>query len=236
MKAYERTCTGLFFLFVMTLTLSAHHSWIIPVGSGKSLEIGHGHQFPVSEQAMSPDRIMVTILTMDGKRVSLSPLKETRHLTVPFTGAIKDVSAAYFIEEPVIITRTTKGVRTAPMNTLTGVVDSFRRHRSGVYMARPGLKIPDVGQILLLSCELDQNQVKLVVRMDRAPLGEIEIEVCEPNRKEERKIGKTTGQGELGFKVQTAGLHLFSGHWARQNASVETKRDEYTATLAVLLE
>jgi hypothetical protein len=228
---------AVFFCF-LTLTglLPAHHSWILHNPGQNRVEVGHGHAFPLSEQAMNAARIKVTVLRADGNSVSHIPGKDTACLTVPLTKGLTALSGAVFIEEPLIMTRTTKGVKNAPMNTLTGVVDSFRRHRSGVYMSAPGQVIPNLGPHVLLTCRHDHDDLILVLRSGSVPMPEATIEVCEPGLDGERRIGITDAKGHLRFRRQHPGLHLFSAHRALKTTSDETRRDEYTATLVVKLD
>lgn len=216
--------------------LMAHHSWIVPATAERVVEIGHGHSFPISEQAMNAGRIHITLISETGQLFPVDPKKESKRLTATIPPELNELAGAVFLEDPVIINRTPQGVKTGPMTDHKGVIDSFRRHRSSGYQSTPGIDLKASAGHLMLNCLRDEQGIYLLCRLDGKLLSEAEIASCDPGSKEERILGKTNAHGRLSFKMMNPGLHLFSVHWSKASTDSETKRNDYVSTLVVLIE
>lgn len=219
--------------FFCRIPLSAHHSWIIPAQKDRVVEIGHGHTFPISEQAMNSERIHVTLLSHNNQTTSAQVSKESNRLTAFIPLNFKELTAALFHEDPIIMNRTPQGIKMGPMSEHKGVIDSFRRYRSGVFQASPEVNIPPISSHLVLSCRRNETGLYLQCHIEKQLRGEVDVEVLEPGSNKERKLGKTDSTGCIPFILAKPGIHLFSAHCSQASQDSDTKRDDYSATLVV---
>lgn len=221
-------------LFICTAaTLPGHESWIMPAGQKGLLEIGHGHSFPVSKQAMNQERLQVFVAGEDGTLQPAVIKREQHRLTAQTPSTVTLLHLALFTEDPLIYNRTSQGVKTGPMTQFPGVADSFRRHRSGVYQAQPGVNPPRLnGQLLLFLIKAEQQAV-LQAYLGDVPLGDVEISCQRPREEALTKLGKTDRQGRLSVSAEQPGLYLFTAHYSQPSHDPQTRRDDYSATLVV---
>lgn len=222
--------------FVFSTALSAHYSWIMPSKKDCRIEIGHGHNFPISEQAMNKERIRATLFDGSGHSIPGIISKESDCLSVAPSTSLKEIAAALFIEEPLILNRTTKGVKTGPMSGCTGVIDSFRRHRCGFFQSAANRSFESVPDQLTIRCKKDEKGWYLSCRFGDKTLSGLEIEVIEPLSKEGRKLGVTDAEGRLAFRGEKSGPHLFTARWSQPCSGTDTLRDEYISTLVLTIE
>lgn len=235
MNPNQRLPVCLCLVLLAGIRLSAHHSWIVSSPAENRLEIGHGHSFPISEQAMNPEHIRVSLFTTDGTVFPAAASRNGKCLTVTLPPECKQLGGAMFCENPLILNRTPQGIKTGPMGEHPGVADSFRRHRSGIFLGAPGLTIAAAADHILLSCSTEGAAVVLQCQIGDRPLAGAELTVCDPDNHSERELGRSDAHGRLRFSPIRPGLHLFTASWTQASTSPDTQREEYLSTLVIPL-
>lgn len=235
----NKTKTIVFFVlfcFAAPLFLNAHFTWIVPAEKEKCILIGHGHSFPQSEHALALEGLQVILLDSRGKSHSAQPEKREKEVAAKLPADLEELAAAIFQQEAVIITRTTSGVKRGAMNTHSGVIDSFRRLRSAYFQSAPGVELPVIADRLLLQAENRDGKMYFSLRLGPQSLAGIPVKMVASGQDEGREIGKTDSTGRIFFKPEKAGLYLFSADYSPEVKHDEYLREQYAATLAVLIE
>ena len=224
-------------LFMLVpVCLDAHYTWIIPAEKEKAMLICHGHSFPVSEQALSPEGLRVKVLFPGAAPADLILEKRPAFLAAPLGENAPDPRGAILVQEAQIITRTTSGVKIGPMSSYSGVIDSFRRLRCAAFQSAPGVELAAEPDYLLLLLERREGLLRLNLRLGEKPLAAVKIKVIQPGRPQEQEVGETDSHGFVRFDAAQEGYHLFSASFSRDVENPDYKREQYSTTLSVLIE
>lgn len=112
------TVSSACFALLVAATLSfGHYTWLVrthysPAGDVVYLEFGHGHSFPVSEEAPSTSAVKAFLATADGKRtpVALSAAeKSEKSVKVEVKLPSKNLARVYYVRERGVWSQTASG-------------------------------------------------------------------------------------------------------------------------------
>ena len=122
------------------------------------------------------------------------------------------------------------------MSGLTGVIDSFRRHRCGLFQAAPAGWIAPLEKQLTLTYAEDENGPYLLCRLGEKTVSGLEIERIGPDSKTATAIGRSDESGRLPCRMEETGAYLFSASLSQPCGDGDTQREEYRSTLVLLKE
>jgi hypothetical protein len=184
------------------------------VGKANRIEIGHGHRFPVSEEAIAAGQLKAFALSPTGKRVDLKVAAAGKVVAADYTPSEAGTHTLGFVQDRGISSRTPGGLKKGGKDVNRDAVQSFRSVRTSVSFAATG-KVTMPGKAAGLEFEIvprmEAGAVALqVLRNDKAAAG-VEVHVLLKGQEESKAVGKTDGQGRIVYKTEAgaAGPVLF---------------------------
>lgn len=183
-------------------------------GKANRIEIGHGHRFPVSEEAIAAGQVKAFAVSPTGKRVTLKAAAAGKVVVADYTPSEAGTHTMGFVQDRGISSRTPGGLKKGGKDVNRDAVQSFRTVRTSVSFAATG-KVTMPGKAAGLEFEIvprmEAGAVALqVLRNGKAAAG-VEVEVLLKGQEESKAVGKTDGQGRVAYKVGAgvAGPALF---------------------------
>ena len=241
------------FVLLLPLTgvfLYAHFTWVTasesPLEVGKTVEvlIGHGHQFPASEEVIITEGAEVYAVAPSGRRTALAPKARKPLLVAGYKVAEAGMHRFVLAQDRGVRSWTTQGVQPGGKDKHPQARRSARVFRSAVsYALTPGVayeKAKPVGLVFEMTGEVTGDQVVLTVLRESKPVAGVAIHLVSHPRDVANHphggaaIGKTGADGRFTY-VFTAGNKgplLFAADSIEQAApTANYERGEYATSL-----
>ncbi len=208
------------------ITAWAHYTWIVTqdaaplaVGRAANLQIGHGHRFPASEEAMDAGQLDLFVLTPSGARVKLAPAASKPAVTASYTPREPGVHRVAMVQDRGIRSRTPQGVKPGGRDRNPNATQASRTLRTAVAYASTagsaaGAPQP-AGLEVELTGELAQGVWRLRLWQQGKPRAGVSVEVFLAGTAKAANAGQTGPDGGLTYRLPPAvkGPALFSASW-----------------------
>jgi len=233
-----------------TVLLYAHFTWVTtsvsPLEVGKTVEvlIGHGHQFPASEEVIITEGAEVYAVAPSGRRTALAPKARKPLLVAGYKVAEAGLHRFVLAQDRGVRSWTTQGVQPGGKDKHPQARRSARVFRSAVsYALTPGAayeKAKPLGLVFEMTGEVTGDQVVLTVLRESKPLAGVAIHlVSHPQDVANHPhggaaIGKTGADGRFTyvFDPGNKGPLLFAADYIEQaGPAANYDRGEYAASL-----
>jgi uncharacterized GH25 family protein len=187
----------------------AHYTWIAPAGkleTGKPVEvrIGHGHNFPESEEAINAQQIDLFAVTPSGERVKLTPTRAAHAVTASFTPRQAGAYRIAFVQDRGVTSRTPRGVKPGGRDQNPDATSASRTLRTAVaYTATAGVPASGgkpLGLEIELSGEFLSGAWQLQLLKQGKPLGDTAVEVFLAGAAKGVEAGRTGPDGRLRYQ------------------------------------
>ncbi len=201
-----RSARLILLLLVIPVALLAHFTWLAPAsgplvpGKPYRLQIGHGHAFPASEEAVNAAQVKAFVADPGGTRAELPARREAKALVLEWTPKQKGLHVFYFTQDRGEMSRTPEGVKPGGRDRNPGAAAAFRAVRTGVVYAAHGeaaLTGRPLGLPLEIVPVLDGSTLTLRLLQDGKPAAGAVIRQLQAGSEEAREAGKTDRNGEL---------------------------------------
>jgi uncharacterized GH25 family protein len=190
--------------------LAAHYTWIAPAsaplvqGKVNKVLIAHGHQFPVSEEAIAAAQVKAFAIAPSGKRAELKAAKVGKLVEAAYTPMEAGTHAFGFAQDRGVTSRTPGGVKPGGRDVNKDVAQALRAVRTAVAFASTA-KVTPTGKPLGLELEIvpqiSASSVTLQLLRSGKPLAATAIQVLTSGSEEPRELGKTSAQGTLVYAI-----------------------------------
>jgi len=186
--------------------LFGHATWVAPVeethepGRTITVRIGHGHGFPVSEEAINTGQVDLFVVTPGGKRLQLAPKQAGTAVEAVFPVKEKGRHRFAFIQDRGVNSRTPDGMKPGGRDRNPNATSAAKTLRTAV----AGTGSP-IGLPVELTAKLAGNQWLLQFLRDGKPAGGAEVSVYLPGVKEPVAIGKAGADGRVAYTVPPGG-------------------------------
>ncbi|MBI4892394.1 MAG: DUF4198 domain-containing protein [Acidobacteria bacterium] len=200
----------------------AHLTWIfapaLEVGKPATVQIGHGHEFPASEEAINAAQVKAFAYAPSLARTELKPLSTGKALTVSYTPREAGLHKIVFTQDRGISSRTPTGVKPGGRDRNPKATQATRTLRTAVAYLSAGTPVASGGQPAGLEQELagawKQGAWHLKLYRMAKPVANAEIEIYLSGDHNPIKAGKTAADGSLIWKpASPKGTALFSAEW-----------------------
>jgi uncharacterized GH25 family protein len=226
-----------------TVLLYAHFTWVTasvsPLEVGKTAEvlIGHGHQFPASEEVIITEAAEVYAVAPSGRRTALAPKAQKPLLVAGYKVAETGMHRFVLAQDRGVRSWTTQGVQPGGKDKHPQARRSARVFRSAVsYALTPGAayeKAKPLGLVFEMTGEVTGDQVVLTVLRESKPVAGVAIHLVGQARGGEA-LGKTGPDGRFNyaFTAGNKGPLLFAADYIEQAApTANYERGEYATSL-----
>jgi uncharacterized GH25 family protein len=205
MSAYYRSGTlacVLLLALVLTPLVFGHYTWLVRTHYSSSgdiayLELGHGHEFPHSEEAMSAESLKVFVSGANGNAKALTPQRDGNVLKIEAPMAGRDLQRVYYVRDRGIMSQTADGWKQGGKDKFPQAKTSRRIVQYGITWvgftgtttsARP------LGLDLEMNYETGMRGRLVRVMRNGKPARDIEVRAVF-SEEDERSLGKTDRQG-----------------------------------------
>jgi uncharacterized GH25 family protein len=192
---------------------------VLVAGKVNRIEIGHGHRFPVSEEAIAAGQVKAFALAPPGKRTELRAAAAGKVVALEYTPDEPGTHTLGFVQDRGILSRTPGGVKKGGKDANPDAVRTFRAVRTAVSYASAGTPAPP-GRAAGLEFEIvpgmEGGVVALQVLRKGKPAAGADVQVLLSGREEVKPLGKTGEQGRLVYNREAGakGPVLFLAGWA----------------------
>jgi uncharacterized GH25 family protein len=190
--------------------VAAHYTWIAPApaplvqGKVNKVLIAHGHQFPVSEEAIVAAQVKAFAIAPGGKRTELKSVKVGKLVEAAYTPMETGTHAFGFVQDRGVTSRTPGGVKLGGRDVNKDVAQASRVVRTAVAFASTA-KVTPPGKPLGLELEIvpqiSASSVTLQLLRSGKPLAATAIQVLTSGSEEPKELGKTSAQGTLIYAI-----------------------------------
>lgn len=200
----------------------AHYTWVAPLsgslqpGKPNTIQIGHGHGFPKSEEAIDGSQIDAFTLSPSGARVKLQPVKAGDSLTAEFTARERGFYKIAFVQDRGVSSRTPDGLKPGGRDKNPSATQAYRTLRTGVAYANSADAASIVGKPLGFEFELTGTLARglwsIQLLKQGRPVEGVTIEVFVAGARTAQQAGKTDSDGRVNFQPSfgTKGPAMFS--------------------------
>jgi uncharacterized GH25 family protein len=226
-----------------SVLLYAHFTWVTasvsPLEVGKTAEvlIGHGHQFPASEEVIITEGAEVYAVAPSGRRTALAPKARKPLLVAGYKVAEAGMHRFVLAQDRGVRSWTTQGVQPGGKDKHPQARRSARVFRSAVsYSLTPGAayeKAKPLGLVFEMTGEVTGDQVVLTVLRESKPVAGVAIHLVSQAGGGE-PLGTTGADGRFtySFTAGNSGPLLFAADYIDQAApTANYDRGEYATSL-----
>lgn len=196
-----------------------HYTWLVrthysPGGDTAYLEFGHGHAFPVSEEAPSSANVKAFLATADGKRTPVSLPPAAKAVTVEVKLPSKNLARVYYVRDRGVMSQTASGWKAGGRDQHPDAKAARKFFQSGVAwvgFAGTTNNAAPLGLDLELNYESGIRGRLVRVWRKGKPLRDVEVVAVFGDEKEV-KLGKTDrdGYAKVTDAVPARGAVLFT--------------------------
>ncbi len=229
-------------LLLAAVPLLGHSTWIavvphpLVVGKAAKVQIGNGHQFPLSESAMGVDGLQMFAVAPSGARTTLQPHKEAAFVRSDYTVREAGLHRFAFVQDRGIVSRTPQGLRPGGRDKNPKALQALKMYRSAVAYSGTADKPKPLGLTFELLGACSRDSLILTLLLNSKPLQGVGIGIVWPGGKEE-KLGATGIDGTFTYRIPagTKGpLLLEATH--TENAPAGSPYDTSSYSTALYLE
>jgi uncharacterized GH25 family protein len=180
--------------------LYGHATWVAAVeethepGRTVTVRIGHGHGFPVSEEAINSAQVDLFVVTPGGKRLKLAPKAAGKAVDATFAVKEKGRHRFAFIQDRGVNSRTPDGMKPGGRDRNPNATSAAKTLRTAVAGTGNALGLP-----VELTAKQVGNQWQLQFLRDGKAAGGAEVSVYLPGVKEPVAIGKAGADGRVAY-------------------------------------
>ena len=179
-----------------------HYTWLVRThysasGDQAYLEIGHGHDFPVSEEAPNATHLKAFVVNASGEKKPLDLRKEGNALKMEAAMPSREMARVYYVRDRGVISQTASGWKDGGRDQHPEAKTSMKSTQYGIAWVGFQGTTPNAKP---LGLELELNYEKgmrgRLVRVLRngKPARDIEV-LAVLGEDDEKKLGKTDKQG-----------------------------------------
>lgn len=196
-------------------SLLAHYTWLAPagaswrVGQTVTLRIGHGHQFPTSEEAVSARNIELFVIAPSGARTPVPVKAQGTAVEGAFTVKEPGPHRAALVSDRGIVSRTPNGVRPGGRDKNPDAVQAYRTLRTAVAYAGGAAPAEPLGLEVELTAAFSQGAWELTLLRQGKPAAGAEVEVFVAGAPKAVSAGKTGAGGKVTYKPTGTGAVMF---------------------------
>lgn len=199
-----------------------HYTWVAPVaalevGKPATVQIGHGHKFPASEEAINAAQVDLYVLTPSGAKIKLAAAKGTGFVSAPFQPKEAGPHRFVLVQDRGVSSRTPKGVKQGGRDKNPDAMQSSRTFRTSVAYVSAGQAAPPksakpVGLELELTAERTTSGWQVQLLKNGKPASGIAVEVFLAGAAKAADAGKTGADGKINYALPAGakGPALFS--------------------------
>ncbi len=200
----------------------AHLTWIfapaLEVGKPATVQIGHGHEFPDSEEVVNASQIKAVAIAPSGARTDLKPSAAGKALSAPYTPKEPGLHRIAFVQDRGISSRTPTGVKPGGRDKNPTATQASRILRTGITYAAAGKPTAADGKPAGLEIELTGAFAKgvwtITLLKQGKPVPGAEVEVYLAGNHQPVHTAKTVAGGTITWKPAAAkGAALFAADW-----------------------
>jgi uncharacterized GH25 family protein len=202
---FHPTARILFPVFILAASAFAHYTWIAPLSpleAGKTvvIQIGHGHKFPVSEEAINASQVELFVLAPSGARTQLKPASAGTAVTAPFTVKESGVHRVALIQDRGITSRTPAGVRPGGRDKNANAIQASRTLRTAVAYTGVVSNIQPSGLEFELAGAYSGGAWNLRLLKSGKPVSGAAVEAFLSGASKAVPAGQTDAEGRVSFR------------------------------------
>lgn len=192
----------------------AHYTWVAPsakflaIGKPTTIQIGHGHAFPESEEAIDASQIDAFAVSPSGARAKLQPVKSGDALSAEFAAKERGLHRIAFVQDRGVNSRTPGGLKPGGRDKNPNATQAYRTLRTAVAYARTSESVLMAGKPLGIEFELTGTLAKGIwsIQLFRQskPVEGVTIEVIVAGTGTAHQTGKTDSIGRVSFQPSTS--------------------------------
>ncbi len=196
-------------LTLLPAVVFAHYTWLSPVsplvpGRTSAVRISHGHQFPVSEEAVNAAQVQLYALTPSGAKVPLTPTRAPGAVTSEYAVKEAGFHRIVMVQDRGVTSRTPQGARPGGRARNPGAATASRTFRTAVaYAGTAGVKpvaAMPVGLEIELVAEPAAGGWRLQLLKNGAPAPNVDIQVFATGAAAIAPAGRTGAGGRVEYK------------------------------------
>lgn len=116
---------------------SAHYTWLLRThysasGNIAFLEIGHGHDFPVSEEAPASSHLQAYLVSRNGDKKSLPIARDGKVLKIEAPLAGRELARVYYVRDRGVVSQTAEGWKDGGRDQHPGAKSSMKTLQYGI--------------------------------------------------------------------------------------------------------
>jgi hypothetical protein len=193
---------------VCTTVALGHYTWIAPlapleVGKSATIQIGHGHKFPQSEEAINAKQVDAFVLPPSGAKTKLQPVASGAGITATCEVKEAGMYRIAFIQDRGVNSRTPSGVKPGGRDKNPNAIRASRTLRTAVAYATTGKSEASGGKPLGLEFEISAmpstGAWNLLLLKQGKPAAGVPIEVFLAGAPKAVEAGTTGADGRLTF-------------------------------------
>jgi uncharacterized GH25 family protein len=192
------------------LTALAHYTWIAPmpvrlvVGKPSTLQIGHGHRFPQSEEAINAGQLDLFVLTPFGAKEKLHAAKAGTAVTATYTPKQEGFYRIAFVQDRGVSSRTPSGLKPGGRDKNPDATQASRTLRTAIAYATTAGAASIGGKPLGVEFELagtlEKGRWSVQLMKQGKPVAGVPVEVFVADTGRAHDAGKTDSQGRVTFQ------------------------------------
>jgi uncharacterized GH25 family protein len=182
--------------------LHGHATWVAPAeeaqepGKTVTVRIGHGHGFPVSEEAINISQVELFAVTPAGVLVKLTAQAAGKAVDAPYALKEKGRHRFAFIQDRGVNSRTPDGMKPGGRDRNPNATSAAKTMRTAVAGTGKALGLP-----VELTAKQAGSQWQLQFLRNGKPAGGAEVSVYLSGVKEPVMIGKAGADGRVAYTV-----------------------------------
>lgn len=198
---------------VCAVTAWGHYTWIaaspelLPVGKPVTLQIGHGHEFPASEEAINARQLDLFAVSPSGTKTKLEAVASRTAVNAKFTAKESGLYRIAFVQDRGVSSRTPDGVKPGGRDRNPSAMQAFRTLRTAITYASTAKATTVQGKPLGLEFELSgalaNGAWTLQLLKQGKPAAGVAIEVFVAGTDKPVALGKTGADGKTTFRPST---------------------------------
>lgn len=195
----------------------SHYTWVAPVngsleaGQSVTVEIGHGHKFPQSEEAINASQVNLFALSPSGAKIKLAPVVSGSAVTAPMNIKEAGLYRILLVQDRGVSSRTPEGLKPGGRDRNPAASMAYRTYRTAVAYASTSkapssVPMKPAGLEFELAGSFSQGTWDLELLNQGKPVAGVPVEVFLAGAAKAVDAGKTGSDGHLKYRP-AAGSH-----------------------------